>query len=158
MIIMTVRPSRRDDGSKAWSSRGQLFEGTVDGRLIVSRTTQPMLDACRILAGEGVDLLTRVAIRPEGQDHDALRSTIGAAAKLTVTTIRGKTVFAKWQPWRPSKRIWTQCPCVKTKRPVSDTWFGAKSFVCRAGRTPPPTRRFPNDLPRQDRAGANAWR
>jgi hypothetical protein len=100
MIVVIVKPSRRDDGSKACSSRGQLFNGTVDGRLIVSRTTQPMLDACRILAGEGVDPSTRVAMRHEGQDHDALRLTIGATAKLTVATIRGKTVFAKWQPWK----------------------------------------------------------
>jgi hypothetical protein len=52
-------------------------------RLLVGRSAQQTLDACRLLAGDGVDPSTRV-MRHEGRDYDALRSTIGAAAKLTV--------------------------------------------------------------------------
>jgi hypothetical protein len=78
----------------------RLFDGTVDGQQIVSRTTQPILDAARILLREGTDPATQLVMRHEHQSYDALRSTIGAAAKLTVTTVRGKTVFTKWQPWK----------------------------------------------------------
>jgi hypothetical protein len=56
-----------------------------------------ILDACRVLATEGVDPSAPVVMRHKGQDHDAPQSTIGKAASLTVTTIRGKTVFAKWR-------------------------------------------------------------
>jgi hypothetical protein len=56
----------------------------VKGPLIVSRLTQPLLYACRALAGEGVDPSTCAVIRYEGQNHDALQSIVGAAAKLTV--------------------------------------------------------------------------
>jgi hypothetical protein len=81
----------------AYSTRGQLFDGYVGERLVVSRSSQPMLDACRVLATEGVDPSAPVVMRHKGQDHDAPQSTIGKAASLTVTTIRGKTVFAKWR-------------------------------------------------------------
>ena len=100
MLTVSVKPARDSDGHKACSTRGQLFDGYVEERLVVSRSSQPLVDACRILAGKGADPSTRVAMRHEGHDYDALQSTIGKAAKLTVTTIRGKTVFAKWQPWK----------------------------------------------------------
>jgi hypothetical protein len=99
MIIVIAKPSRRDDGSKACSTRGQLFDGHVGDRLVVSRSTQPLLDACRVLTGEGVDPSTRVVMRHEGQDYDALRSTVGAAAKLRVAEARGRPVFRDWVPY-----------------------------------------------------------
>jgi hypothetical protein len=97
MIIVIVKASRRDDGSKAYSTRGQLFDGTVDGRLVVSRSTQPLLDACRILVGEGIDPLMRLVMRHEGQDCDALRSTVGAAAQLTVEEGKRRPIFRRWR-------------------------------------------------------------
>ena len=33
-LILQVARSRESDGRKAYSTRGQLFDGTVDGRLI----------------------------------------------------------------------------------------------------------------------------
>jgi hypothetical protein len=41
MLTFTVKPS-------GYSNRGQLFDGFVDGRLIVARSTQPLLDGCRV--------------------------------------------------------------------------------------------------------------
>jgi hypothetical protein len=98
MIIITVKPSRRDDGSKAYSTRGQLFDGHVDERLVVSRSTQALLDVCQVLAGDWVDRSMRVVMRHEGQDCDALRSTVGAAAKLTVEEGRRRPIFRPWKP------------------------------------------------------------
>jgi hypothetical protein len=43
---MSCRRKRRPIG-RVYSSRGQLFDGAVDGRLVVARSTQPLLDACR---------------------------------------------------------------------------------------------------------------
>jgi len=48
-VILVVLPSRQSDGSKACSTRGQLFDGAVDGRAIVIRSTQPFLDGARAL-------------------------------------------------------------------------------------------------------------
>jgi hypothetical protein len=117
-VFIIVKPSRDAEGRKAgrqavpefpgdsgkgfaYSTRGQLFDGTVDGRMIVNRSTQPMLDGARALLAEGADPATRLVMRHEGQDYDALRSTIGAAARMTVRDDRtGKPVFVKWQPNR----------------------------------------------------------
>ena len=81
-------------------TRGQVFDAFVEGRKIVSRSTTPFLDACRQLMAEGADPKAKVVMRHEGADHDALRSTIGYAATLTVWDDRvGKPVFAKWAPY-----------------------------------------------------------
>jgi hypothetical protein len=36
-IVLTVSPSLNGDGRKAYNTRGQLFDGKVDGRFIVKR-------------------------------------------------------------------------------------------------------------------------
>jgi hypothetical protein len=71
----------------------------VDGRLVVSRSTQPMLDSAGVLLAEGADPTGKLVRRQEGQDYDALRSTIGAAAKLRVTEDRGRPIFRDWAPY-----------------------------------------------------------
>jgi hypothetical protein len=97
-IVLIVSPSPDADGRKAYGSRGQLFDGHFDGRLVVRRSTQPLLDAGRTLVAEGVDPATPIVMRHSGWDDDALRATVGAAANLTVKDNRGKPVFADWQP------------------------------------------------------------
>ncbi len=94
MIIVTVKPN-------GYSSRGQLFDAFVNDRPIGRRSPMPLLDACRVLLADGVDPATRVVMRHSTRaDLDALRSTVGAAAKLTVKqeTEDGKPRFVKWQP------------------------------------------------------------
>jgi hypothetical protein len=52
-VVIIVTPSRNADGHKACSTRGQLFDAMLDGRFLIGRSTQPLLDACRVLADEG---------------------------------------------------------------------------------------------------------
>jgi hypothetical protein len=99
-VVVVVSPSLNGDGRKAYSTRGQLFDGKVDGRCIVERSTTPFCDAARVLLAEGADPATRFIMRHEASPHEALRSTVGAAAKLTVVDDRGgKPIFAKWSPY-----------------------------------------------------------
>jgi hypothetical protein len=82
------------------------FEAYLGERLLlISRT--PFLSSARLLLKAGVDPTTRLIMRHHGRADDALRATVGAAAKLTVKeTGRGPT-FAPWnafptKPVRPS--------------------------------------------------------
>jgi len=75
----------------------------VGDRRIVERSPQPFVDAARVLVDEGIDPSTPIVMRHGGSPHDALRSTVGEAARLTVLdTAQGKPVF---RPWRPSPAI-----------------------------------------------------
>jgi hypothetical protein len=68
-----------------------------------------------VLVGEGVDPASRIVMRHEGKDYDALTSTVGVAAKLTVkeSTKDGKPRFVGWQPFREQG--------VRGSSPISDT-------------------------------------
>jgi hypothetical protein len=98
-MVVVVSPSLNADGRKAYSTRGQLFDGAVDGRRIVKRSTTPFCEAARVLLAEGIKPDTAFVMRHDGNAYDAMRSTVGAAAKLTATDDRlGKPIFAKWKP------------------------------------------------------------
>jgi hypothetical protein len=92
-IILTVTPA-------GYSARNQLFDATVDGRLTVARAATPLCDACRVLLAEGiVTPETRIVARHAGSNRDALRSTVGTAAGLTVADEgRGRPIFRQWAP------------------------------------------------------------
>jgi hypothetical protein len=76
-LVIIIRPHDR---------RG-TYEALFDGRrLCVSR--QPFLDAARILQGAGISSDTRLIARRGASGPDTLRSTIGAAARLTVEESR----------------------------------------------------------------------
>jgi hypothetical protein len=61
---------------------------------------QPLLDGCRVLIREGVDPDTRIIMRHDDSTADALRSTVGGAAKLTVSDdAGGKPIFRRWRPY-----------------------------------------------------------
>ena len=77
------------------------FRASFGGRVLVETSSTPFLDAARVLAGEGVDPATKIAMRHEGKDYDALTSTVAAAAKLTVkeSTRDGKPRFGDWHPY-----------------------------------------------------------
>jgi hypothetical protein len=114
-IVLTVSPSLNAEGRKAYSTRGQLFDGKVDGRCIVERSTTPLCDAARVLFAEGVDPGTRIVMHHANSPHDALRSTIGAAAKLTVVDDRGgKPIFAKWSPYEARRSTMVGPPMRET--------------------------------------------
>jgi hypothetical protein len=91
------------------------FRASFDRRVLVEGSSTPFLDAARVLAGEGVDPGTRIVMRPEGKDYDALTSTVAAAAKLTVkeSTRDGKPRFVDWHPYGG--------PGVPVPSPISQT-------------------------------------
>jgi hypothetical protein len=67
-IVLVVSPSLNVDGRKAYSTWGQLFDGKVDGRFVVERSTTPFCDAARVLLAEGV--------RPEAAADAELRAKL----------------------------------------------------------------------------------
>jgi hypothetical protein len=61
-----------------------------------------MIIGARALLAEGTDPAAKLAMRHAGSDYDALRSTVSAAAKLTVTdTKNGKPRLGQWNLYRP---------------------------------------------------------
>lgn len=60
------------------------FVARLGGRVLLPATRQPLLDCARVLLGEGASPTDRIEMRHDGSPHVALRSTIAAAAKLTV--------------------------------------------------------------------------
>lgn len=60
------------------------FKASSGERVLVTSSRQPFLAAARILKGYGMAEDTPIAMRHRGQDYDALRSTVGKAARLTV--------------------------------------------------------------------------
>jgi hypothetical protein len=123
-ITVTIAPALDKDGRRAYSTRGPFFVGMVDGRRIIERSPQPFVDAARELLSEGIDPGTVLVMRYAGRTDDALKSTVGAAAKLTVLdTAQGKPVF---RPWRPS-------PAIAGGPPVSGT-----AGIARLGREASP--------------------
>jgi hypothetical protein len=83
-IVITASPVLDTDSRRACSGRGQLFDGLFEGRLIITRSSQPLLDRARALLAKGIDPRTRILMRHVGADADALRSTVGRAAKLSI--------------------------------------------------------------------------
>ena len=116
-IVLTVMPSRNPDGTRAYTKRGPLFDGKVDGRTIITRSTQPLLDGCRVLIREGVDPDTRITMRHAGSTADALRSTVGGAAKLIVE--EGARV-PQVRRWKPSPHADVTPPMRQPSRPSPD--------------------------------------
>jgi hypothetical protein len=70
---------------------------TIGGRLIVSASAQPFLDAARILVGEGHDVNAVLEMRRPGAASWDLRGPLWAAARLDVE--RGR--FVRHRAIRP---------------------------------------------------------
>jgi hypothetical protein len=102
-------------GPEGLFTRGQLFDGKVDGRSVVKRSTTPFCDAARILLAEGADPVTKIVMRHAGSAADALRSTIGAAAKQTVADDNGgKPIFRQWSPYDRQETLPVASPMRQT--------------------------------------------
>lgn len=78
---------------------GSLFEGRVDGELIVESTTTPFCDAARSLIAAGVDPTTEFVMRHSSRTDDVLRATVGAAAALTVEETGRGPRFRKFRSY-----------------------------------------------------------
>lgn len=127
--ILIVTPSRNPDGTRAYTTRGALFDGKVNDRTIVTRSTQPLLDAARVLLADGVEPSTRIVMRHAGSMVDALISTIGAAAKLTVEEGERAPTF---RPWKAGPHAVGTPPMRPTDRPAP----GQPGEPGRAGEVP----------------------
>jgi hypothetical protein len=99
-VVIVVSPATNADGQRAYSKRGQPFNASNYGRIIVTAIPTPFLDAARVLAAKGVDPAAIIVMRHQGANYDALRSTVGAAAKLRVNdTETGRPRFSRFVPW-----------------------------------------------------------
>jgi hypothetical protein len=80
---------------------GQLFGATtIAGLQLAGRSAQLLLDAARVFLAEGIEPATSIAMRHVGAKHDALRTTVGAAARLTVAeAANGSAVFRPYRSW-----------------------------------------------------------
>jgi hypothetical protein len=117
-IVLTVSPSLNGDGRKVYSTRGQLFDGKVDGRTVVKRSTTPFCDAARVLLAEGIKPDTVLVMRHAGSLADALGSTVGAAAGLTVADDNGgKPVFRTWKPYDAGSAVAEASPMRQNESP-----------------------------------------
>jgi hypothetical protein len=92
------------------------FDATVDGRVLVHATKQPLLEGCRVLLAEGVDPDAVAIMRHAGSSTDALRAKLGAAAKVTVAERdRGGVRFEHWQPL--ARHSFDVEPVLRTRQP-----------------------------------------
>jgi hypothetical protein len=83
-----------------------------------------------VLLAEGVDQAARFVMRHDGSPHDALRSTVGAAAKLTVADSgTGKPVFV---PWVDLRETWS--PTARSGPPMRETESPAVQGTLRVGK------------------------
>jgi hypothetical protein len=113
-LVLVVSPSLKPDGGKAYSTRGQLFDSKVDGRPIVKRSTTPFCAAARALLAEGVNPATTFVMRDErSPSYDALRSTVGVAAGLTVADDKGGRSFPDGRRTMPAPVLWARRLCEK---------------------------------------------
>jgi hypothetical protein len=76
--------------------QGLLYDAEYDGEVICASTLTPFLDACRVLQGRGLGGPAEMwdTVRP----YPRMKSTVEAAAKLTVTDVGYGPVFRKWRP------------------------------------------------------------
>jgi hypothetical protein len=87
------------------TSRRFVFATRIEAsnRYLVASTYQPLLDSARRLLDHGYDPALTLVMKHEGSDTEAPRSTIGAAARLTVKESaagRGPR-FVPWNVFRP---------------------------------------------------------
>jgi hypothetical protein len=102
MLPFIIYPSinvdpRIGENRAAYSGRGPLYDGKIYGRVVITRSTQPLCDVCRVLIAGGMAPETRIIMRHEGSDIDCLISTVGAAAKLTISEGERRPIAVRWQ-------------------------------------------------------------
>jgi hypothetical protein len=116
-IVIVVSPSINAEGRRAYSGRGQLFDGRVDNKIIVKRSSTPFCDGARVLLAEACDPAARLVMCHAGSTADALRSRVGVAAKLTVTdeTNIGRPGFQRWQPYNRGAMLLGEPPVRQTE-------------------------------------------
>jgi hypothetical protein len=85
-MIIIVRPLGRGRFAALLADRTRCASGT------------PLLSAARVLQTEGMRDDTPLEMVHEGSATVAFRSTVGTAARLRVTEVRGSPRFVPWRP------------------------------------------------------------
>ena len=89
MMIIVTPTARRP---------GRYDARLEDGRVLVTASKQPFVDAARRLIGLGYDPTTVLVMRHAGSDTDCLTAQIGVAAKLRVKEDRNGPRFVAYEP------------------------------------------------------------
>jgi hypothetical protein len=112
MFLIIISPAHR---------RGQRicgqFVASLDGRRLCI-SSEPLLAGARVLLAEGADPETRIAIRHTGTDSDALISTDGVAAALTV--LEGNKAGPILVRWRAFSHDAVEAPMRQKRPPAPD--------------------------------------
>lgn len=92
-ILVRPSPKKRDDDTNASGRFDAIFRGAI----IAERTHTPFCDAARAMLAKGYAKGSdQLEMQHIGSDTIALRSTVGTAARTTVT--EDGTKFIKWRP------------------------------------------------------------
>lgn len=94
----TTEPDRRVLTITVASAGPGRYSASLDGRELC-RSRLPFFDAARVLQAEGTEGNTLLEMLWEGTDRIALRSTVGAAAGLTV--VENERLGPALAPYRP---------------------------------------------------------
>jgi hypothetical protein len=97
-VVIVVSPSTNAAGQRSYSKRGPLFDGRVDGRLVIERSPAPFCDGARTVLAEGCDPAVTLIMCHAGSDTIALKGRLSIAAGLTVDE-HGIPRFKRWKPW-----------------------------------------------------------
>jgi len=98
IVVVTVAPALDRNGHRLAAA----FHAIVDGATIAGTTRTPFCDAARALLKLGYPADARLLMQHAGSSTTALRSTIGAAARLTVKETGNGPRFAPWTAFFPS--------------------------------------------------------
>ena len=79
-----IRVEVSEQGSGAYRHRGLSFPFVIHEYGIVGQSSEPLLDACRLLARAGVDASTPIGLFDPGATEYRLKTTIGYGARHTV--------------------------------------------------------------------------
>jgi hypothetical protein len=85
------------------------YAAHLGDRCVIASAREPFFAAARVLLAEGVDPGTPLTMRHAGSNTVALRSTVGAAAKLTVR---------EDDRCGPKLRLWTPREFVHVPPPI----------------------------------------
>ena len=99
------------------------FVATLAGRQLCT-SREPLLAASRVLLAEGVAPESPIATRHAGADFDAMMSTVGAAAGLTVS--EGNTRSATFAPYKAFSRADVEARARFDEQPAPDTGQGVE--------------------------------
>lgn len=90
-----ITPSCDNNGSPRYNSRGALYDATFEGESIVTGSTQPLLDACRILQARG--LSGPVEMWDKVLPCYRFRSDIGKAARQNIREDEGPPRYERFK-------------------------------------------------------------